>query len=67
MAGTSKIQSFFVTTTADEDGTFERNPGNSSGDAVDVAPRYQGLKTKHAAAELAAAESAPRGPVVHWS
>ena len=45
VAGTSKIQSFFVTTTAGEDETCEGNPGNSNGDAFDVAPRYQRLKT----------------------
>ena len=34
----SKIQSFFVTTTAGEDETFEGNPENRKRDAVDVAP-----------------------------
>ena len=38
VAGTSKIQSFFVTTTAGEDETCEGNPGNSNGDVFDVAP-----------------------------
>ena len=38
MAGTSKIRSIFVTTTASEDETSEGNPGNRKGDAVDVTP-----------------------------
>ena len=36
VAGTSKIQSCFETTTAGEYETFEGNPANSNGDAVDV-------------------------------
>ena len=48
----------FVTTSAGEDETSEANPLNRNGDAFDVAPRYQ------AAAKLAAAEPATRGPVV---
>ena len=35
---TSKIQSFFVTTTAGEDETSEGNRGNCNDDVVDVAP-----------------------------
>ena len=35
----------FVATTAAEDETSEGNPGNRNGDAVEVAPRYQRLKT----------------------
>ena len=35
VAGSSKSQDFFVTTTAGEDETSEANPRNSSGDAVD--------------------------------
>ena len=38
VAGTSKIRRFFLTTTASEDETSERNPENSKHDAVDVAP-----------------------------
>ena len=38
VADTGKIRSFFVTTTAGEDETFEGNPENSKRDAVDVAP-----------------------------
>ena len=38
VAGTSKILSFFVTTTAGEDETCEGNPGNSNSHAFDVAP-----------------------------
>ena len=38
VAGTSKIRSFFVTTTVGEDKTSEGNPENSKRDAVDVAP-----------------------------
>ena len=34
VAGTSRIQSFFITNTADEDEICEGNPGNSNGDAV---------------------------------
>ena len=59
-------QSFFVTTTAGEGETSGGNPGNSNGDAVDVAPPVPAPEDE-AAMELAAAESAPRGPVVHWS
>ena len=53
---------FFVTTTAGEDETSEGNPGNSNGDAVDVAPPVPASEDE-SAAELAAADSAPRGPV----
>ena len=38
VAGTSKIRSIFVTTTAGEDETSEGNPGNRKSDAVDVTP-----------------------------
>ena len=51
MAGTSRIQSYFITTTVGEYETFEGNPGNSNDDAVDVA-------------EPAAAEPSTRGPIV---
>ena len=63
MAGTSKIQSFFVTTTAAKDENSEGNPGNSNVDAVDVAPPVPAPEDE-AASEPAAAEPAPRGPVV---
>ena len=38
MAGTSKSQNCFETTTAGEDETSEGNPANGNGDAVDVTP-----------------------------
>ena len=41
-----------------EDKTSEGNPGNSNGDAVDVAPPVPGPEDE------SAAEPAPRGPVV---
>ena len=53
-------------TTAGEGETSEGNLGNSNGDAVDVAPPVQASEDE-VAAELAAADSAPRGPVVQWS
>ena len=53
MAGTSKIRSFFVITTAGEDETSEGNPENSNRDAVDVAPSVP------APEDEAAAEPAP--------
>ena len=40
VVGPSKIQRFFLTTTAGEDETSLDNPGNSNDDAVDVVPRY---------------------------
>ena len=63
VAGTSKIQSFFVTTTAAEDTNSEGNPENSNVDVVGVAPPVP-APDDEAAAELAVAEQAPRGPVV---
>ena len=60
---TGKIRSFFVTTTADEDETFEGNPENSKRDAVDVAPSVPAPEDG-AAEELATAEPARRWPVV---
>ena len=63
MAGTSKIQSFFVNTTAAKDDNSEGNPGNSNADAVDVAPPVP-TPEYEAASEPAASEPAPRGPVV---
>ena len=53
VAGTSKILSFFVTTTAGEDDTSTGNPENSNRDAVDVAP------SEPAPEDGAAAEPAP--------
>ena len=78
MAGTSKIRSICVTTTADEDETSEGNPENSKRDAVTLQNRYQRLKTKQrrnqrmtepataepATAEPTTAEPARRGPAV---
>ena len=78
MAGTSKIRSFFVTTTAGEDETPEGNPENSKRDAVDVAPSELAPENEAAAepttaepataepttAEPTTAEPARRGPVV---
>ena len=63
MAGTSKIRSFFVTTTAGEDETSEGNPENSNRDAVDVAPSVPAHEDE-AAAERTTAEPARRGPAV---
>ena len=53
MAGTSKIRSFCVTTTAGEDEISEGNPENSKHDEVDVAPSIP------APEDEAAAEPAP--------
>ena len=53
MAGTSKIRSFCVTTTAGEDEMSEGNPENSKHDEVDVAPSIP------APEDEAAAEPAP--------
>ena len=53
VAGTRKIRSFCVTTTASEDETSEGNPENSKRDAVDVAP------SAPAPEDEAAAEPAP--------
>ena len=53
MAGTSKIRSFCVTTTASDDETSEGHPENSKRDAVDVAP------SAPAPEDEAAAEPAP--------
>ena len=78
VAGTSKIRSFFVTTTAGEDETSEGNPENSKRDAVDVAPSVPAAEDEATAepapeneaaaepttAEPATAEPAQRGPVV---
>ena len=66
MAGTSKLQRFFVTTTAGEDETSEGNPENSKRDAVDVAPSVPAPEDE-AAEEPATAEPARRGPVVQES
>ena len=63
VADTSKIRSFFVTTTAGEDGTFEGNPENSKRDAVDVAQSVPAPEDE-AAAEPATAEPTRRLPVV---
>ena len=63
MSGTSKIQTFFETTKAGEVETSEGNPGNSSGDAVNVAPLVPAPEDE-AAAEPAAAKPSPHGPVV---
>ena len=63
VADTGKIRSFFVTTTAGEDETFEGNPENSKRDAVDVAPSVPAPEDE-AAAEPATPEPARRGPVV---
>ena len=49
VAGTSKIQSFFVTTTACEDETSEGNPGNRNDDAVDVVPPLPAPENESAA------------------
>ena len=69
MAGTSKILSFFVTTTASEDETSEGNPENSKRDAVAVAPSVPAPEDEAAAepttAETITAQPARRGPVVH--
>ena len=57
VAGTSKIRSFFVTTTAPgDDDTFEGNPENSKRDAVDVSPSVP------APEDEAAAEPTPTEP-----
>ena len=73
MAGTSKIRSIFVTTTAGEDETSEGNPGNRKGDAVDVTPSVPAPEDEAAAepttaepttTELTTAEPARLGPVV---
>ena len=61
MAGTSKIRSIFVTTTAGEDETSEGNPGNRKGDAVDVTPSVPAPEDE-AAAEPTTAEPATAGP-----
>ena len=61
MAGTSKIQRFFVTTTAGADET-PRAIQEIEVAAVDVAPPLPAPEDE-SAAETAAAESAP-GPVV---
>ena len=53
MAGTSKIRSFCVTTTAGEDETSEGNPENCKRDAVDAGPSVP------APEDEAAAEPAP--------
>ena len=58
-----KIHSFFVTTKTGDDETSEGNPGNSNGDSVDVALPVPEPEVE-VAAEPAAAELAPRGPVV---
>ena len=63
VAGTSKIQSFFETTTASEVETSEGNPGNINDDAVDVAPPVPAPEGE-AAAEPAAAKPSPHGPIV---
>ena len=47
-----------VKSTAGEDETCERNPGNSNGDAFDVAPRGPAPEDE-SAAETAVAEPAP--------
>ena len=62
MAGTSKIQRFFVTTTAGEDETQRANQKIAE-DAVDVAPPLPAPEDE-SAAEPAAAEPEP-GAVVH--
>ena len=62
VAGTSKSQSCFETTTAGEDETFEGNPANSNGDAFDVTPPVP-VPENEAAAQPPTAEPA-RGPVV---
>ena len=49
----SKIQSFFVTTTAGEDETFEGNTENRKRDAVDVAPSVPAPPEDEAAVEPA--------------
>ena len=78
VAGTSKIRSFFVTTTAGEDETSEGNPENSKRNAVDVAPSVPAPEDEAAAeptptepataepatAEPKSAEPARCGPVV---
>ena len=78
VAGTSKIRSFCVTTTASEDETSEGNPENSKRDAVDVAPSAPAPEDEAAAEpapendaaaepttmEPTTAEPARRGPVV---
>ena len=49
VAGTSKIRSFCVTTTAGEDEISEGNPENSKHDEVDVAPLIPAPEDKSAA------------------
>ena len=61
MAGTSKIEIFFITTTAGEDETQRPNQ-EIAVDVVDVAPPLPAPEDE-SAAETAAAEPAP-GPVV---
>ena len=61
MAGKSKIRTFFVTTTADEDETSEGNPENSNRDAVDVAPSVPAPEDE-AAAEPTMKEPATAEP-----
>ena len=65
-ASTGQCRGRHELTTAGEGETSEGNLGNSNGDAVDVAPPVQASEDE-VAAELAAADSAPRGPVVQWS
>ena len=61
VAGTSKIRSFFVTTTAGEDETSEGIQDNSKRDAVDVAPSVPAPEDE-AAAEPASDNEAPTVP-----
>ena len=63
VGGTSKIQTFFETPKPGEVETSEGNPGNSNGDAVDVAPLVPAPEDEEAA-EQAAAKTSPHGPVV---
>ena len=56
MAGTCKILSFFVTTTAGEDETCEGNPEHSKRDAVDVAPSEPAPENDAAAEPTTAGE-----------
>ena len=47
VTGTSRIQSYFITTTVGEYETFEGNPGISNADAVDVSePAAAGPATR---------------------
>ena len=63
VGGIRKIQTFFETPKPGEVDNSKGTPGNSNGDAVDVAPLVPAPEDE-AAAEPAASKKSPRGPVV---